>query len=160
LAADFPLAPQYRADLAGVLSTRATLQRRRGDDAAAEKSLKRSLDLFTALSRELPEVADYRLRRSNVLAQYGHLLKDRGDLPAAARAYRDAAELRQAQVGKAPSWPELPSLLATVRADLAQCLLGQKKEADARRQYDEAIKDLTPHVGQGAGPEWKLALAR
>src|SRR5262249_10816969 len=75
LAADYPAAPQYRAELARSHHGLGNLHKARGERSAAEESFRQALDVQSKLSADFPEVPQFRADLAEIHRNLGYWME-------------------------------------------------------------------------------------
>jgi tetratricopeptide (TPR) repeat protein/tRNA A-37 threonylcarbamoyl transferase component Bud32 len=161
LAADFPAAPEYRADLAHILTDLGTVLKEAGQLPEAEEVYERAIALQTKLVEDATGTAEYRSTQALILRDLGVLRRESGRFPKADQTYRQALAVFEELVRDFPTEPKYRGYLASTRNNRANLLhtLGQADRAE--QEYQSAVKIQEELVREfDAVPEYRQGLAR
>lgn len=138
LADNSPTVTAFRLDLGRVLSLLAAELLRTGQLAKADTALQTALAIFEKPPKDPP--GEWFAEHSIAQRRYGDLLRARGDAAASLERYTKAIGLMEACLKQVPGLAHALTTQAATFAERAETLDGIGKHAEARADWDQAIK--------------------
>jgi tetratricopeptide (TPR) repeat protein len=142
LVAEFPNAPQYRADLADSCGNLGILLGA-GRAAEASKSLRRSIELVEALVEQSPDVHGYRSKLGALLSNLGDIQLHESNLKSALDSYQRAITHQRAALQANPANPRSRRYLRNHYGGVVE-VFRRRREHSATAQAAEDLAKVSP----------------
>jgi tetratricopeptide (TPR) repeat protein/tRNA A-37 threonylcarbamoyl transferase component Bud32 len=140
LAAEFPGVPNYRRDLAGAYYNLGKALARAGQEKEADSALDKGLALRMQLAKEHPADLNSALEAANSLLQRALRDADTGRFEEALEPLNRLIPMLEPLVGSTQRGSEAGEMLRNASGARADVLLHLGRYADARTEYDRALK--------------------
>ncbi len=136
---DFPGQPDYRQELAKVLSGLAAIYLQTGRMQESKAARDQHVEIYRGLVTDFPKITDYRHKLAGAIGRQGLLLKNTGESAAAERAFRTAIDSQRQLVLDFPKDGSYLDELAQMYISYGNLLMDLDREADAEEILREAI---------------------